>query len=479
MARTILHGKSLEELTAEMEELKANIRQAERQANQALQALGKAQEEKKEQLARQALQAKERQKVQMAKLRLAFERKREIESFARRARSIMSQTPSGPSKTSGLPYQYMEQIKGLLSLLGLAPANWKMDKRLPSFRDFLQGLRKNYDLVVSPEVVNWMSGYPPVYEKGEKKGRVKTLAGLTYEEFSMLKEAFDNLVHIGHEQGGINKYRGRSMDKGRPGLDDGGKVLFQAPHISDFYDPCVEWNMDLPENAGTNLVNANDPAKLASWWRDGMTVKEALSTAWNERTEKLWIENVPALGQKIIITHAGLMEPTGRGNKDVSARIFALLPPLLENAKLLRSEPDVNSKDITALRNHHLYAVINFNSHSYVIQISVKEKVIDGKTIFEYHGHRVLNIKASGLSSSRQGENSSTIPILPNASKINIIDALDAVKNKGSRIPEHLRRFLEDIKMNPGNPDILYQAAMPPTAWRNSLFFDLLPWRGR
>ncbi|MDR1397554.1 MAG: hypothetical protein LBJ14_07465, partial [Desulfarculales bacterium] len=90
------------------------------------------------------------------------------------------------------------------------------------------------------------------------------------QDAAQIKKLSDKAVinSLYNDRGGISKYRGKPMnksmdkpmDKGEPVLDGDGNMLFQAPHISDFYDPCVEWNMDLPENAGTNLVNANDPA---------------------------------------------------------------------------------------------------------------------------------------------------------------------------------------------------------------------------
>jgi hypothetical protein len=389
----------------------------------------------------------------------------------------MSQTPSGPSKTSGLPYQHMEQIKRLLSLFNLAPANWKMDNRLPSFRDFVLGLRENYDLAVSPEVVNWMSGYPPVYEKGEKKGRVKTLAGLSYEEFSLLKEAFDNLVHIGHEQGGINKYRGKRGDMSEPVLDDNGKVLFQAPHISEFFDPRIKWNVELLTD-NTPVYFVSDKDGLADWWQEGMRVKPALKASLeHKKNTETWSEYVPALGANIVITSSGLKEPTGRSNREMSAKVFAQLRPLLQNARLLRTENDVTSEGVPQ-KVYHLYAfMVDGNGVPYAVQFPVRERTYGGESRLEYYGQRILKMEMPGLS-SRIDANAQPISVQPGTSEINIIDALDAVKNKGSRIPEHLRRFLEDIKMNPGNPDILYQAAMLPTAWRNSPFFDLLPWEG-
>jgi hypothetical protein len=132
------------------------------------------------------------------------ERAREIAKFEAQARRLIKQKVATAYRKGGIRPDFHMQMKNILAAAGLG----RPVEAGESLADFVARLAADGAPVdIAPGIVSGL-----IWEKPGKNGQVRrrTYRSLKYLEFSDLKDAIDNLAHMGRRRkvGGIMGSRG-------------------------------------------------------------------------------------------------------------------------------------------------------------------------------------------------------------------------------------------------------------------------------
>ena len=157
------------------------------------------------------------------------------------------------------------------------------------------------------------------------------------------------------------------------------------------------------------------------------------------------------LGQSIRITNSGIQETMRHRPSQADLKAFSVLPEMLESAQWVRKDPNIKDKQGQA-EILFLYAPVRLGNNVYAAQINVKRNV-DGA--LQYYGHFLKKTEGGPATWGGESKNDSS-PAMAPLQAIRIIDLLEKIKNRGSRLPADISSLYQARETGPrGRLEIL------------------------
>lgn len=245
---------------------------------------------------------------------------------------------------------------------------------------------------------------------------------------------------------------GRSVDeyytRYRPEFATTGsaKDLLQAA-IQDVHDPRIRW---VSGTSAISLLPASNDTRVTEFF----DAKHPVSTSHKygvQKAKELFRGQAFAnedLGD-VGVTSAGIQENRKRPtDKDMLS--LALIPEIIEKARVFRVDPDANSPVGSQLHTAHALVRVEMNGEMYVAHVVFKENPVrvegESRTQWNYYGHKIKNADISG---DRAWLNELVPSTEASAFDVSLYDALKSIKNKGSRIPESVDFMYQDGRASP------------------------------
>lgn len=225
-------------------------------------------------------QALEKRLELAAKLKAAAETKREIEKGVANWRQLANRKIAPLNTTGGILPGYHSQIKNILAPLGIG----REVTAEMSLNNFLNKLENDN---VAHAVPDWIrNGQWPVWENGRRAGQKKTFRSLSYEEFSEVNNAVNNLVFLG-----------RRMKQVR--LDN--RLISEDQAASDLMASITKHNEITPtKSQGEKLQEAHTDKSLSAKALEGISGYISSLIKTETMTRRLDGGEYDGLAQKLI-----------------------------------------------------------------------------------------------------------------------------------------------------------------------------------